>query len=244
MNKLATVLYDQERYDEARKLHEETLSLQRRVLGAEHPDTLRSMFDLANVLDCQGISEEAYRLHQETLDVRRRVLTAEHPDTLLSMNNLAWLLANAPDKKVRNPARAVELARDVVQKAPEKKFAWNTLGAAYSRAGDWNNAISALERSMDMGYGGGVAHDFFFLAMAHWQLGKAAGSGQGAGGEGEKTTAPEQARHRQEARKWYDRGVAWMETHQPKNEELMRFRAEAAELLGIKEPPPSKAPLK
>jgi tetratricopeptide (TPR) repeat protein len=243
MHQLATVLYDQERYDDARKLHEETLSLQRRVLGVEHPDTLRSMFALANDLDCQGHSEEACKLHQETLDMRRRVLTAEHPDTLLSMNNLAWLLANAPDKKVRNPARAVELAREVAQKAPEKRFAWNTLGVAYYRAGDWNQAISTLQRSVDLARDGGVAQDWFFLAMAHWQLGKTVGGGPGAGGNAENATAQEQARRRREARMWYDRGVAWMEANQPRNGELLRFRAEAAELLGIKEPPPN-APMK
>ena len=46
--------------------------------------------------------------------------------------------------------------------------------------------------------------------MANWQLGK-----------------------KEEARKWYDKAVEWMEKNQPKNEELRRFRAEAAELLRI-----------
>jgi hypothetical protein len=53
--------------------------------------------------------------------------------------------------------------------------------------------------------------------MAHWQLG-----------------------HKDEARKWYSQAVGWMEKHkealtkdQPHAEELKRFRAEAAELLGI-----------
>ena len=59
----------------------------------------------------------------------------------------------------------------------------------------------------------GDATDWFFLAMAHWQLGD-----------------------KDEARKWYDKAVEWMDKNQPKNEELLRFRAEAAELLGISEP--------
>ena len=57
--------------------------------------------------------------------------------------------------------------------------------------------------------------DWFFLAMAHHQLG-----------------------HKDEGRKWYDIAVSWMDKNQPQNDELRRFRAEAAELLGIKEPPP------
>ena len=35
------------------------------------------------------------------------------------------------------------------------------------------------------------------------------------------------------ARKQYDQAIKWMEKNQPKNEELGRFRDEAAELLGI-----------
>jgi hypothetical protein len=62
---------------------------------------------------------------------------------------------------------------------------------------------------MELGKGGN-SFDWYFLAMAHWQLGK-----------------------KDESRKWYDQAVEWMEKNQPKNEELRRFRAEAAELLGF-----------
>jgi tetratricopeptide (TPR) repeat protein len=37
------------------------------------------------------------------------------------------------------------------------------------------------------------------------------------------------------ARKWYAVGLVWMEKNAPKNEELLRFRAEAAALLGLPE---------
>jgi hypothetical protein len=48
--------------------------------------------------------------------------------------------------------------------------------------------------------------------MAHWQLGE-----------------------KDKAREWYDKATLWMEKNQPKNEELLRFRAEASELLELKE---------
>jgi hypothetical protein len=38
-----------------------------------------------------------------------------------------------------------------------------------------------------------------------------------------------------EARKWYDRAAGWTEKIAPKDEELRRFRAEAAALMGIEE---------
>ena len=38
---------------------------------------------------------------------------------------------------------------------------------------------------------------------------------------------------KQTAHKWYAQAVEWMDKNQPANEELRRFRAEAAELLGV-----------
>jgi hypothetical protein len=54
MNNLAYTLQQEGHYPEAEKLQRETLSLQSRVLGAEHPDTLRSMNNLANTLVAEG----------------------------------------------------------------------------------------------------------------------------------------------------------------------------------------------
>ena len=44
--------------------------------------------------------------------------------------------------------------------------------------------------------------------------------------------------NRDEARAWFDKAVKWMERNEPDNEALLRFRAEAAELLGSAEAPP------
>jgi hypothetical protein len=39
----------------------------------------------------------------------------------------------------------------------------------------------------------------------------------------------------------FDKAVAWMEKHRPNDGELARYRAEAAELLGLCSPPTSRA---
>ena len=48
--------------------------------------------------------------------------------------------------------------------------------------------------------------------MAHWQLGE-----------------------KQEARRWYDQAVTWIEQNQSTDQELRRFRTEAEELIGATE---------
>jgi tetratricopeptide (TPR) repeat protein len=98
-----------------------------------------------------------------------------------------------------------------VNHAPRDARVWNTLGVAHYRTGDWQAAIAALDKSMALGRGGDSI-DWFFLAMAHWRLG-----------------------NKDEARQRYVRAVQWMEKNAPGNEELIRFRAEAAELLGVNE---------
>ncbi len=126
-------------------------------------------------------------------------------------NELAWLWATAPDPRSRNPKQATVVARRATELAPGNPQFWTTLGAAHYRAGDGKAAIEALTKSMELRKrGDGIA--FFFLALSHQQL-------------GEKETA----------RTWYDKGVEWLEKYKPPTEELQRFRAEAAELLGLKD---------
>jgi tetratricopeptide (TPR) repeat protein len=123
--------------------------------------------------------------------------------------NLAWLMATWPDLKLRDPGLAVAHAKKAVELAPDDGTYWNTLGVAQYRNGDWKAAIEALMKSVQL-RNEGDSFDFFFLAMAHWQL-----------------------NDKDKARDWYDRAVAWMDKNAPQNAELKRFRAEAASLLGL-----------
>jgi eukaryotic-like serine/threonine-protein kinase len=134
------------------------------------------------------------------------------PGNPMALNNLAWLLATSPDAKFRDPGRAVELAKKAVELAPKAGTLWNTLGVAHYRARDWKAATAALEKSKELLGDTELSFNAFFLAMAHWQLG-----------------------NQDEARKWYDKAVQWMEKNKPQDEELRRLRAEAAELLTIRE---------
>jgi len=111
---------------------------------------------------------------------------------------------------LREASRAVKLAKKAVALAPKEGNNWNTLGVAHCRAEEWKNGIAALAKSDELLKGESFSFNAFFLAMAHRQLGE-----------------------KEKAREWYDKAVQWMDKNQPNNEELRRFRAEAAEMLGI-----------
>jgi uncharacterized protein HemY len=124
---------------------------------------------------------------------------------------------------MRDPARALALAQEAVRLAPEVWNYWSTLGMAQYRAGHWKDALAALHKASNLREGA-ASKDWFFLAMAHQQLGS-----------------------KDVARKWYDRALAWTQSDGKalvgQNDEMHRFRAEAAELLGLEETP-KKEPAK
>src|SRR5262249_41937808 len=152
-----------------------------------------------------GQLNEAIAAYREALRLK--------PDSALAHNNLAMQLADCPDAKLRDTAKAVKHAQRAVELEPANDGFWNTLGTAHYRNGDPKAAVAALSKATDLKKGGD-ADDFFFLAMAHWKLG-----------------------HKEEAQTWYDKAVLWMDQHKPKAKYLRRYRAEAATLLGIKDRP-------
>jgi tetratricopeptide (TPR) repeat protein/serine/threonine protein kinase len=157
--------------------------------------------NLCRVLNQQGRFGEVIAVYKKVLEL--------DPGNTDVRNDLAWALATCPDLRQRNATEAVKLAEAAVRQAPRDGNVWNTLGVARYRAGDWKGAREALGQSTQLHQGGG-ASDWFFLAMAHWQLGQ-----------------------KDKARRWYGRSVRWMDEHDPQNEELRRFRAEAEALLGM-----------
>jgi serine/threonine protein kinase len=198
------------RHKEAVKLYEEALPLMEAKMGPSHPIRFSSMHDLAECYSALGRHADALRLSEKTLALRRAALDPDHPDTPESMSLMARLLANCPDTSLRDPKRAVELAKDAVALAPRSARSWQALGWARYRTGAWKDSIAALEKSIELREDGGDSFQWFFLAMAHWQVG-----------------------NKEQARKWHDRAVEWADKNQPADAQLLRFRAEAAELLGL-----------
>ena len=166
------------------------------------PKYAEAHYNLGISFRALGMVGEAIDSYQETIRLK--------PDHDQALRRLAWIYATWRDPKFRDTKQAVELARRAVNVSPKDGTCWITLGAAHYRTGDWKAAVEALNESMKQ-RNGGDSLDWFFLAMAHWQLGD-----------------------KVQARKWYGQAVLWTEMNQPKNDELRRFREEAEELLEIK----------
>ena len=164
---------------------------------------LAAVFSLAGVLQHAGRLADAEDAHRNGLEAARKfaLRLPKSSATAQVQNSLAWHLATCADPVFRNGKRAVELATKVVEQEPMRATCWNTLGVAHYRCGDWKAALAALEKSMEL-RNGGESEDWFFVAMAHWQLDD-----------------------KPKAITWYDKALGWMEKNQPKDKELIRFRA-------------------
>jgi tetratricopeptide (TPR) repeat protein len=88
-NNLAMSYLAAGRTAEAIPLYERTLADCKRVLGANHPNTLRSRNNLAMAYRAAGRTAEAIPLLERTLADCKRVLGANHPDTTAAREDLA-----------------------------------------------------------------------------------------------------------------------------------------------------------
>jgi tetratricopeptide (TPR) repeat protein len=136
----------------------------------------------------------------------------------LAQNALAWFWATSRQRQYRDPKRAVELAKRLVEQAPQQGLYWRTLGTALYALEDWNGTVAAMQKAMGV-RNGGDGTERFLIAMARWRMG-----------------------NQEEARAGYESALRWMNKHRPQNYELRRYEAEAAALLGIQERPPNKQP--
>ena len=110
---------------------------------ALEPDRPSSHYLLGRLLASTGRFAEAERALRSAL-----ALAPDDPDTL---NSLAWLLTGEDDPALRQPEEAVRLAERAVALTGEAdRYALDTLGVAYLRAGRPEQARSRLERALEL----------------------------------------------------------------------------------------------
>jgi tetratricopeptide (TPR) repeat protein len=136
-------------------------------------------------------------------------LSVLHPDLAWMCNRMAWQMVAGPEER-RDPAQALPLAlKAVALTAPELPLFLNTLGVAYYRLDQCEQAIQVLERSLGAPGSEDAPVGWFFLALSRSR-------------RGEPT----------QAKACYDRAVAWLEERRDhlrvdKMKELDALRAEA-----------------
>lgn len=130
---------------------EETLRLRQQALGADHPDTLETRYQIAHVhLSTMRDWKKAMPELEEVLARRRVILGPDAPATLLTQGSLSWCCKEAGDFD-----RALKLATDTLQRQtetlgrehPDTISSQGRLGIIHLVRGDAKAAAKLLEES-------------------------------------------------------------------------------------------------
>ena len=189
------------------QLEEDVVALAARYSGPEFQGRRRHwVYELV-----KGHTPNSNPSERRMMLLTYRLATILGPENANAHNSVAWALVSVPDDPWFDPERGLAEARKAVELDPSHWAFWNTLGVAAFRVRDWTTANNALKSSIAIT--GGNPHDWFFLAMTHWNQGKC-----------------------KEAHQSYDLALAGMNKGPKDNPELLRFHAEAAALMGLPGP--------
>lgn len=154
MNNLAVLCRDTGRSREAETLFQKALEIRRRVSGFSHPATQQVRRNLIALYEAQGRVADlrplvADKLEAERMNAQREGASAEE------MNEYAWDLLTVEPAELRDPARALEVARRACAKEQSASGPnlWNyldTLALAFDRNGNLAEAIKTEKQALSL----------------------------------------------------------------------------------------------
>ena len=124
----------------ARKLHEQVVEANRRVLGEEHPDTLNALSNFAATLWAQGDLAGARALQEQVAEASRRVLGEDHPGTVNSLHGLAavlWAQGDLAGARTLQERVAEIRVRVLGHEHPDSLISLGNLAATLQAQGDF-----------------------------------------------------------------------------------------------------------
>jgi len=143
LTRVSNYFYDRGRWREKEPVDKRTYELRKRKLGEKHPDTIRSMADLAVTYHAQGRYKESEKIDVEVLALRRDVLGEKHPDTIESMASLAatYYAQGRYKESEKIKVEVLALRRDVLgEKHPNTIDSMANLAATYYAQGRYKES--------------------------------------------------------------------------------------------------------
>jgi Tetratricopeptide repeat len=149
----AFVMWENGDWKNAEQLEVQVMDMRKKLLGAEHLDTLSSMANIAVTYENQGKWIEAEQLQVQVMDMRKKLLGAEHPDTLSSMANIAltygnqgkWIEAEQLEVQVMDMRKKLLGAEH-----PDTLSSMANIAVTYENQGKWIEAEQLQVQVMDM----------------------------------------------------------------------------------------------
>jgi tetratricopeptide (TPR) repeat protein len=152
LSKAASYLIERALYEQAERLYERILRIQRQRLGPAHPDMARSLTGLANLYHYQGKKyQQAEVLYLQAVRIQEQALGPMHPDLARSLSDLAYFY-NTQGKYQQAKLlyqQAVRIQEQVLGPThPDLALAINGLAATFMCLGKYAQAESLCQRSL------------------------------------------------------------------------------------------------
>jgi len=143
----------QNQYQQAQLLYEHALTVDKKILGAEHPAVATDLNRLAEVYYLQGDLVEARFLFQRALAIREKTLGSKHPQVAESLNNLAVLYYTQKRYSLAQPLyeRAISINKHCLgQNHPYVARGFSNLARIYQAQGDFAQAQQLYNRALQV----------------------------------------------------------------------------------------------
>ena len=140
-------------YKEALKWIKRTADYCIREYGAEHPDTLMALNNLAVVYGELGQYDKALELNKKAYELCCKVRGEEHPDSLIVLNNLALAYSDSGqyEKAHGLHKKAYELRCKVLgEEHPDTLASLNNLAVAYGNLGRHEKALELDKKAYEL----------------------------------------------------------------------------------------------
>jgi tetratricopeptide (TPR) repeat protein len=153
LHQLALLYYSQGKYNEAKPLYLQSLSIWEKQLGENHPDVANSLDNLALLYDSQGKYSEAEPLHLRSLSIREKQLGKNHLDVATSLNNLAGLYHSQGKYNEAEPLHLRSLSiveKQLGENHPHVAISLSNLAELYRIQGKYEEAEPLHLRSLSI----------------------------------------------------------------------------------------------
>ena len=181
LNNLANVVEALGRAAEAEKLYQQSLALQQRAAGADHPEVAATLANLAGVYSRQGRYSDAAAIYRRVIAFDEKAFGANSPQLVLSLHNLA--LIDAMLARYVEAEAGLKRALSIEESAfgaDHYQAATELVGLAdiYNSLGRYDEADAMYRRALaieEKAFGSGhpqVAHTLMGLATLAWVRGR------------------------------------------------------------------------
>ena len=138
-------------YPQSLKYYIKSLTINEKVLGAEHPSTATFNNNIGLVYHKQGNYDLALEYYGKALAIREKVLDAEHPSTATSYNNIGLVYSTQGnyDLALEYYGKALAIREKVLGKEhPNTALTYNNIALVYHSQSNYDVALKYCEKAL------------------------------------------------------------------------------------------------